>query len=727
MYKITLLCVLMGFFLSVTAQTKVKADETGLAPKVYTTHITAAPQGDMTSVYPQSVDYWTGTTDGATKTDVSEVRTVDPELGWMVFDVSGIPSNALITGIVFNGYVNANNWPYWSATPMGTVNPVSDDAATIAAQVSANADQGVAYIYSNEAGTLTPGYYSYPLESFASADLEAALAQGWFAMGFFDRDGTPSYYINFDGWNQSNQPSLDVSYIVPLAGDVGTQSIDMTPVVGVGMVTPKATVFNYSDVAETFDVTMTIGSYSSTKTVTSLASLTSTQVTFDDWNATLGNYTVDVCTQLGGDPNSANDCLSQPVSVQDVVVAGGYNAYDPSAVLPEGPVSFYENDPTTMTSLAATTSADFLCAGTAGNNGVWYALQYIASGGHQPMYTINPGTGALTSLGTTNCPESMNGMTWDPTTDTYYGISGTTLYTIDVTTGVCTSIGSVPASTYITLACSPTGQLYTIDITSGNFDAVDKTNGALTVVGSLGFSASYAQDMAFDQNSGILYWAALNVTAGNAGQWRIIDPTNGSSTLVGTLGTGTGAELCALYLPWQVVPVELTSFNADVNAGNVNLTWTTATETNNKGFEVQRNAGNGFEAVAFIQGNGTSTQSHSYSFTDNNVNTGSYTYRLKQVDFNGSFEYSNAVEVSVEIPNVFALDQNYPNPFNPTTQINFSLATDSKVTLKVFDILGQEVATLLNGNITSGAHSFTFDASKLNSGVYLYKIDSYRS
>ena len=174
----------------------------------------------------------------------------------------------------------------------------------------------------------------------------------------------------------------------------------------------------------------------------------------------------------------------------------------------------------------------------------------------------------------------------------------------------------------------------------------------------------------------------------------------------------------------SIIPVELTSFTANISGGIVVLNWTTATETNNQGFEVQRSNGGEYQTLGFVQGNGTSTQPHSYTFSDQNTANGTYSYRLKQVDFDGSFAYSKVVDVSVSAPMVYSLAQNYPNPFNPTTQINFSLAVDSKVTLKVFDILGQEVATLLNNTFTAGAHNVTFDASKLNSGVYLYKIEA---
>ena len=173
-----------------------------------------------------------------------------------------------------------------------------------------------------------------------------------------------------------------------------------------------------------------------------------------------------------------------------------------------------------------------------------------------------------------------------------------------------------------------------------------------------------------------------------------------------------------------VVPVELTSFTANASEGLVELSWITATETNNQGFEVQRSNGGEFETLTFVEGHGTTTESQAYLYSDRDVKVGAYSYRLKQVDFDGTFEYSDVVEVDVPAPAEFALDQNYPNPFNPSTTISFRLAVDSKVSLKVFDVLGQEVATLLNGNIVAGSHQVDFNASAINSGVYLYKIEA---
>jgi Secretion system C-terminal sorting domain len=176
------------------------------------------------------------------------------------------------------------------------------------------------------------------------------------------------------------------------------------------------------------------------------------------------------------------------------------------------------------------------------------------------------------------------------------------------------------------------------------------------------------------------------------------------------------------------VPVELTSFTAQVVNNNVNLLWQTATETNNKGFEIERasitNANlSQWNQITFVPGNGTTTEPNNYSYSDKNIHiAGNYAYRLKQIDFDGSYKYSNSVEVEVSKPLSFALEQNYPNPFNPTTTISYSIPKDEFVELKVYDALGNEVSTLANGKRNAGSYKVTFDAGSLASGVYYYKI-----
>jgi hypothetical protein len=173
-----------------------------------------------------------------------------------------------------------------------------------------------------------------------------------------------------------------------------------------------------------------------------------------------------------------------------------------------------------------------------------------------------------------------------------------------------------------------------------------------------------------------------------------------------------------------VVPVEMTSFTASTNnMGQVVLNWQTATETNNRMFEVQRkDANSDFVTVGFVNGSGTTTEPKAYSFVDQNVNNETYTYRLKQLDFNGHFAYSNPVEVTVNGPRTFDLAQNYPNPFNPTTTITYSVPQAGKVKLAVYNLLGQEVAVLVNGVVSEGSHQVEFNAKSLPSGAYFYKL-----
>jgi len=336
--------------------------------------------------YPQNTNYWTGSTNGSIKTEVSLVKGVSTEDGWFIFDNNNVNrSGTIIDSIRFNGYVYAANWPYWSATPLPGLNPITATASELKTAIQANSASGTAYIFQNEPQGFTTGWKSYKLGTNSHLDFLNSLSQGWFAMGMDSRDNSTTYYINWDGWNQTNKPYLVVYY------------------------------------------------------------------------------------------------------------------------------------------------------------------QYL-------------------------------------------------------------------------------------------------------------------------------------------------------------------------------IPVALTSFTASVNLNFVTLGWSTATETNNSGFEVQRNSGEGFVTVGTIGGKGTTTDPQSYSFTDEALNPGVYIYRLKQTDYDGTFEYSNEIEVTVSLPVNYALHQNYPNPFNPTTTIEFSLPEKSDVRISVYSVLGQLVKTLVNESIEAGYQKVTFDASELPSGVYIYQI-----
>ncbi len=173
-----------------------------------------------------------------------------------------------------------------------------------------------------------------------------------------------------------------------------------------------------------------------------------------------------------------------------------------------------------------------------------------------------------------------------------------------------------------------------------------------------------------------------------------------------------------------VVPVELTSFTGIVSDNDVILSWSTASETNNRGFDIERSTDrNNFIHVGFVKGNGTTTQKSVYTFTDKNVNDGNYYYRLKQIDFDGSYTYSEVV--NADINNLsYRLTQNYPNPFNPTTSISYSIPVKSFVSLEIFNELGQKVKTLVNGEKEAGNYNASFNAVNLPSGIYFYRLSA---
>ncbi|MBL1123926.1 MAG: T9SS type A sorting domain-containing protein [Ignavibacteriota bacterium] len=202
----------------------------------------------------------------------------------------------------------------------------------------------------------------------------------------------------------------------------------------------------------------------------------------------------------------------------------------------------------------------------------------------------------------------------------------------------------------------------------------------------------------------------------------------------------------------NIVPVELQSFTAEIIGSDVNLLWSTATETNNSGFDVEKKAlsfgeglGEAWKTIGFVHGFGTTTEVHHYLFVDERLQAGNYQYRLKQIDFDGTFEYSNIIEVTIDAPIEFSLEQNFPNPFNPTTKIKYTIPASlnpskggTLVQLQVFDILGNAVATLVNEQKQPGTYEVEFNTAShsgevrnlpagrqgLPSGIYFYKLQA---
>ena len=199
-------------------------------------------------------------------------------------------------------------------------------------------------------------------------------------------------------------------------------------------------------------------------------------------------------------------------------------------------------------------------------------------------------------------------------------------------------------------------------------------------------------------------------------------------------------DIAVIY--YGIVPVELISFSAVTVNNRIELNWITVSELNNQGFEVQRKvlslpdgkagpqssvSNSDWRMAGFVEGSGTTTEVRSYSFTDDKISSGKYSYRLKQIDFDGTYTYSDEVEVDVHGVTEFALEQNYPNPFNPATIIKYSIPDAGtglamSVKLKVYNILGVEVATLVNENKQAGIHQVEFNAEGLSSGIYFYTL-----
>ncbi|MGB3018388.1 MAG: T9SS type A sorting domain-containing protein, partial [Ignavibacteria bacterium] len=200
----------------------------------------------------------------------------------------------------------------------------------------------------------------------------------------------------------------------------------------------------------------------------------------------------------------------------------------------------------------------------------------------------------------------------------------------------------------------------------------------------------------------------------------------GTNAGLDTIICTSGSFADTVFKRWEgALPVELTSFTSTINGTSVELRWSTSAEINNSAFDVERSSINGeWSKVGSVAGNGTTTQPKNYEFTDRNLASGKYNYRLKQIDFNGNFEYFNlSNEIEIGLPQKFDLSQNYPNPFNPSTKINFTLPVDGNIVMSIFDNSGRLVSKISEGFKTAGYYTVDFSAANLSSGVYFYKLE----
>lgn len=238
---------------------------------------------------------------------------------------------------------------------------------------------------------------------------------------------------------------------------------------------------------------------------------------------------------------------------------------------------------------------------------------------------------------------------------------------------------------------------------------------AESIDGGETFNNFKVSQSSFTPNSNVFFGDYTNIAAFNRKIYPVWMRLDGNTLSVWTapfIDTAT------------VLPVELTHFSSSVNNKKVELSWETATETNDYGFQIERQFENNtyWSVIGFVKGNGNSYSPKIYSFSDLPSLSATYKYRLKQVDLNGNYKYSSEIEVVYNNVTNFSLDQNFPNPFNPSTTISYQLSAEGLVSIKVYDVLGKEIVTLVNEVKQSGLHEVDFNASGYGSGIYLYKM-----
>ncbi|MBK7213164.1 MAG: hypothetical protein IPH88_07705 [Bacteroidales bacterium] len=388
----------------------------------------------------------------------------------------------------------------------------------------------------------------------------SAFAEG---TGTFTVTSAGTYYLGWHGYSDADMWYLvvdDISISEVVAHDVAVTSVDMGSLLTPEATTPKATVVNNGSNTETFNVTMTIGSYTDVQTVTALAPGASVQVSFANWTPAVGTYTAQACTNLGSDLVPANDCKTKSISIEVLTKFYAYNAYDPTGSVPQGPGYFYKEHPEIFVSLAPTTSVEFIGAGTWAND-VWYGSEYydstIPDGGG--WYKIDANNGSMTKIA--DLAKGFTGITYDHINSVMYGIEwdGATniLYTIVPATGAYTLVGSVaPGELLINLATDETGMLYALGSTTDHLFKINPAGLVLTDIGATGVSMNYAQDMEYDYNSNTMYAAAYTTL----GQLYTVNLTSGAMTLVN--GFQGGAELCGLAIPYTYNPSKTLSVTA---------------------------------------------------------------------------------------------------------------------------------------------------------------------
>jgi len=388
-------------------------------------------------------------------------------------------------------------------------------------------------------------------------------------------------------------------------------------------------------------------------------------------------------------------------------------------------IGYYVNSSKTLT-LFGNTTAYF-----SGNNprcGVYNGTNMWCVGGNSGVVVIDNGNNVVVSTTTTNIRnvQIINNQL-------YYSTGSGTRGVYAVGTGVPNTSGqtstniinsNLTGSSPYAFSINPAGTIaYLADdaASTGGIQRYDYSGGVWSLTYTI-TSPGLCRGLVVD------WWSGANpiiyATTATTSLVKIIDV--GASSTSTTLTTpGTNQVFRGVnFVPGTPLPVELTSFSAKQVGANVQLNWATATEVNSHKYVIEKSNFNNWSVIGEVKANGNSNSAKHYSFADKITTNGKFQYRLKMIDNDGSFKYSDIVEINVETPKAFELLQNSPNPFNPTTSIVYQLANTSDVTLKVYDILGNEVLTLVNEKQEAGKYEVKLDASKLSSGTYIYRLSA---
>ena len=360
-----------------------------------------------------------------------------------------------------------------------------------------------------------------------------------------------------------------------------------------------------------------------------------------------------------------------------------------------------------------------------GNNGtilgyglVWVALPSPTTNDLNSVFPVTSNDVFIAGNTGTILKTTDSGLNWSIKT------SGTTedlksIYFINSNTGyVCGANGKIKIST-------DGGDVWT-DQTSGTSSTLNSIDFEETITEN-GYAVGDNGTIVSTTNGGITW---MKESSGSSTPLYSVFvkeiPASGSSVTTSIKTVGKLAKY-AIKKTVEALPVELNAFDYSLSGNNILLFWQTSGEINNRGFEIERKSTESFNwtKIGFTEGHGTQNNNIDYSFTDRNLNSGKYNYRLKQTDFNGNYEYFNlSDEVNISAPVNFELKQNYPNPFNPSTNLEFGISNLGFITLKVYDISGKEVKTLVNEIKEAGYYTVKFDGSSLSSGIYFYKMQA---